>query len=63
MSKEKVIEITRGEAKKWLSQNTPAMRSCWNCNPAHEGLKNATYVINCFECGHWFFNGSDITIT
>jgi len=37
------------------------LRSCWNCNPAHEGLKDANYVIACFECGHYFYKGEDIT--
>lgn len=38
-----------------------AMRSCWNCNSSHDYLKKAEYPILCFACGHWYFNGVDIT--
>jgi len=37
------------------------LRSCWNCNPAHEGLKKASYVICCFDCGGYFYKGVEIT--
>jgi hypothetical protein len=36
------------------------MRSCWNCNPAHEHLKDRGLIV-CFECGHWYLNGVDLT--
>jgi hypothetical protein len=37
-------------------------RSCWNCNPAHEHLKTVTdAVILCFGCGHYFYNGVQIS--
>lgn len=38
-----------------------AMRSCWNCNGTHKHLKRAEYIIRCFECGHTFYRGIDIT--
>lgn len=39
------------------------LRSCWNCNPSHDFLKNEQdYVISCFECGRFYFKGTDITI-
>ena len=40
-----------------------AMRSCWNCNPAHEHLKNddPAFLFVCFDCGHWFYRGADLT--
>lgn len=38
-----------------------AWRSCWKCNGAHEHLREADYIINCFECGHWYYKGIDIT--
>lgn len=43
------------------NDNRFVWRSCWNCNSSHEGLKRAKYVINCFECGRWFYLGVDIT--
>lgn len=45
----------RSDPDKW------AMRSCWNCNAAHEHLRQAEYVIMCFDCGHWFYKGHDLT--
>ena len=38
-----------------------AWRSCWKCNGAHEHLKDADCIINCFNCGHWYYKGIDIT--
>ncbi len=59
------IEELRKEASEWLKKNPGefAFRSCWECNPAHDHLKKADYVINCFDCGHWFWRGKDISIT
>lgn len=34
-----------------------AYRSCWECNPAHEHLKEAEMPILCNSCGNWFFKG------
>jgi len=34
-----------------------AMRSCWECNPAHEYLKTVGGLFTCFECGRWYMNG------
>lgn len=40
-----------------------AMRSCWNCNPAHRHLRSTTdrCIIFCFDCGRYYFKGIDIT--
>lgn len=53
----------RKQADAWMAANANqfALRSCWNCNPSHKHLKCVGYVINCFECGHWFFQGIDVT--
>ena len=58
------IEQTRKEALRSVGpgHNNWAMRSCWRCNAAHEHLKQATYVIWCFACGHWYYKGVDITL-
>lgn len=37
------------------------MRSCWKCNGAHEHLKDAGLIV-CFACGHWYYNGYDLTV-
>ena len=35
----------------------PAMRSCWECNGAHEHLKKTNRMHVCFECGrYWVFD-------
>lgn len=41
-----------------------AMRSCWICNPAHEHFKEGEWgdwVLMCFGCGRFYFEGVDIT--
>ena len=37
------------------------IRSCWVCNPAHEHLKTTTSIIYCFSCGHYYFQGVDLS--
>lgn len=39
----------------------PAFRSCWNCNPCHENLKEVDYLILCFECNRYFYKGQCLT--
>jgi len=57
------IEEARKAAKEWLREHNGEylIRSCWNCNPAHEHLKDADYVFVCPWCGHWYYKGVDIT--
>jgi len=42
-----------------------AMRSCWNCNPAHRRFLEDTtddFLFSCvMGCGRWYWNGIDIT--
>lgn len=59
------VDAARAAAEKYLAENPDGMsiRSCWNCNGAHEHLKKAPNVICCFACNHWFFAGVDITAT
>lgn len=42
-----------------------AMRSCWNCNPAHSHFLEDTndgFLFSCvMGCGRWFYAGVDIT--
>ncbi len=45
---------------KIIKMSDIAMRSCWDCNGAHEHLKNATGVFYCFSCGRCFANGGFI---
>jgi hypothetical protein len=57
------IDVLRIEARELVNQDMDnlAMRSCWDCNPAHEHLKEVDYVITCFDCGRFFYKGIDIT--
>ena len=63
-SRGKVVKL-RKEAMAFLKKNPGgfALRSCWNCNSAHEHLKDPDMdvPIKCFECGHWYMRGIDIT--
>jgi hypothetical protein len=34
----------------------PTFRSCWECNPAHEHLKTAKWLV-CFICGSSYREG------
>jgi len=59
------LEEARKKAKAYMKKHPDdeyAFRSCWNCNGAHEHLKDAKYPILCNTCAHWFWNGVDITI-
>ncbi len=40
--------------------NDIAMRSCWDCNAAHEHLKRAEGLFVCVWCGRYFINGGFI---
>ena len=54
------LQKLRKEAK---AKRAPlAMRSCWECNPAHAYLKNnQDSVIVCPHCGEYFYKGVKIT--
>jgi len=39
------IETEKGE---------PELRSCWECNPAHDYLKEHSALKCCFECGRYY---------
>ncbi len=58
------IEELRKEALEWLRKHdwTPVLHSCWKCNPSHEHLKEADYVILCPFCGRWYYKGVDVTV-
>lgn len=34
-----------------------SVRSCWQCNPAHEHLKKAIGLFTCYDCERWYMNG------
>ena len=61
MNKTKLQE----EALEWLKANPNKglfgawiIRSCWDCNMAHNHLKNADYPFECYDCGNIFFKGT-----
>lgn len=62
------LELLREEARKLLKKTNGSamgMRSCWNCNPAHEHFLSGDWgkwVLMCFaECGKYYYKGVDIT--
>ena len=55
------VEEAREKAKKHMLVNGIEMRSCWNCNPAHEHLKKHALIV-CYSCGRYFYKGIDITV-
>lgn len=46
---------------KW-NKKVDAMRSCWECNPAHIHLKDVDYSFLCFSCGKIFYKGEEVFI-
>jgi hypothetical protein len=39
-----------------MDAGEPAMRSCPECNGAHEHLRNTDFLHVCFQCGkYWIF--------
>ena len=54
--------MTEKEYKERCKNGEPVMRSCWKCNKAHEYLKNADYIIWCFECGKLYFKGKKLKL-
>ncbi len=39
-----------------MEDGEPAFRSCWECNGAHEHLRDVSYLHLCFMCGrYWIF--------
>ena len=49
------------ELRKEAESKAVVLRSCWNCNSAHEHLKESKYVIACIWCGGYFYKGIEIT--
>ncbi len=63
------IAALRIEAQQWVEANGPSgifgaypNRSCWNCNPAHEWMKDDMETpYDCIDCGHIYFKGQRLT--
>jgi hypothetical protein len=45
------------KATELKDNNDFAMRSCWECNPAHDHFKEKPGLFVCFCCDRWFMNG------
>jgi hypothetical protein len=41
---------------KYVPSKGPTIRSCWECNPAHEHLKSHA-LLYCYTCGHVYKKG------
>jgi len=48
-----------GRIKIEPEHDEPHLRSCWECNPAHERLKMSSYFHTCFVCGKSWCLGWD----
>ena len=63
------VKKLREDADKWVEKHGPSgifgvfpNRSCWNCNPAHEWMKNDIDTpYECFVCGEIYFKGVQIS--
>jgi ElaB/YqjD/DUF883 family membrane-anchored ribosome-binding protein len=58
------VETLRKEAIAMIQEDEDnlVMRSCWECNGAHEFLKRVdNFVILCPWCGHYYYKGVKIT--
>lgn len=64
-TKPKVSELREQARKLVLKTKGQAMttRSCWECNGAHEYLKDMgeEMVLMCFACGNYYYKGVKIT--
>lgn len=62
------LEHAREMAKAKMNENPSgyAMRSCWNCNSAHNHFLsniNDGFLFACLMgCGAWYYQGIDITV-
>lgn len=56
-------EVKHKEIIDLIIKGDYAFRSCWNCNSAHERLKNCDYLISCIWCSGWFYKGKKIKFT
>jgi len=64
LTSREVSEIELVEARANAQKQQIVMRSCWNCNHAHERfLADLTdrFFFVCFDCGHYYYQGIDIT--
>lgn len=49
--------IWKGNGIIQMEEGEPALRSCWECNAAHEHLKKVNFLHICFQCGrYWVFD-------
>ena len=44
-----------------LEEGEPVLRSCWECNGAHEHLKDVTSLHFCVWCGRYWIYGHYLT--
>lgn len=40
-----------------FENNEPAIRSCYECNLAHEHLRNTEFIHVCYDCGRYWIKG------
>ncbi len=48
--------IVHGSGRFTYEEREPVLRTCWECNTAHERLKNVNVLHLCLGCGrYWVF--------
>ena len=45
------------KAEELKNKDNFSMRSCWECNPAHNHLKTVGGLFICLDCNRWYMNG------
>jgi hypothetical protein len=59
---EATLTESRAKALELVKAGEMVLRSCWVCNSAHVRLiEGEGVVLNCFECGHYYLGGVDVT--
>ena len=57
MYQEEVNMIWKEGGMFQMEEGEPSLRSCWECNEAHEHLKTVNYLHVCSHCGrYWVFD-------
>lgn len=56
-----MIWLGNGKFKFESEHNELHMRSCWECNSAHDHLRESSYFHWCFECGKLWCLGWDFS--
>lgn len=51
------VTTNEEKAEELCAEGAIAIRSCWECNQAHEHLRKVGGLFNCFQCDRYYMNG------